>query len=269
MYTTDPVVRSFNHGGRLQLNVNISSHHYSRPNISLVWYHNGARIVSGSKFTIIDNNTVLTITDMEPSDAGEYTVRISSIDASDQGYSNDPQCEAIVLPSLEFLALHAPVTFTVQQNFLPEYNPLSIATTYSLKENRHRIELSSEPSQSFYPERSYWSRNGIRLIDGAIYNSTVSGQSNSLMITFNDTDVAAGSYVGISWVDIYELHTSCRGYFYYLDDYYYIISRIPTSVSYWNVILQCKFLEYIRRQRSYEGNGASKKHGSYHPHARQ
>ena len=73
-----------------------------------------------------------------------------------------------------------------------------------------------------------------------LYNSTVSGQSNSLVITFNDNDAAAGSYVGISWFDVRELRNSCRGYYYYLDYDNYRIYEIPTSVSYWNLTLQCK-----------------------------
>ena len=59
---------------------------------------------------------------MESSDAGEYTVRVNSINISSLGYRNDPQCEALALPLLELLAAHAPVTFTVQEDIFPEYS---------------------------------------------------------------------------------------------------------------------------------------------------
>ena len=241
MYTTGPVVRSFNRGGRLQLNVN-TSNYFARYNISLAWYHNGTRIFSGSKFAITDNNTVLTITDMIPSDAGEYTVRVSSIDVSDYwGYHGDPRCEALVLPSLELMAAHAPVTFMVQQDCLPEYN-LLIAILYFFTENHDHIELSTtETSQNDY---SYWYRNGNRLSDSAIYNLTVSRQVSSVVITINDTDAATGSYVGFSQFDVIELYFGryfCREYYYYIAGDLGT-SSIPSSLSYWKVIFQSKYI---------------------------
>ena len=246
MYTTDPVVRSFNYGGRLQLNVNFSSqYYYARYITSLAWYHNGTRIFSGRKFTITDNDTLLSITDMEPSDAGEYTVRINSINVSDYllwGH-NDPQCDALVLPLLEFLAVHAPVTFAVQESCLQEYNLLSIATITQFFTESHALIELSVPSQYFLRYPMSWYRNGNSLSNDAIYNLTTSGQTSSLVINLNDTDVAAGSYVGISYLLVNDLYYgqfgSCSLYYYYLSSDLGL-GVILSSISYWNVVFQSK-----------------------------
>ena len=157
MYTTGPVVRSFNRGGRLQLNVMINS--LCDDNSTLAWYHNKTHITSGSKFTITDDDTVLTGINMESSDAGVYEVRISSVNVTCEPPSS------CVLPLPETLAVYAPVTFIVQENCLPTYNPLHVVSVKYIFENddesSRAIELRST-AHTINNSSYVWYRNGLK-----------------------------------------------------------------------------------------------------------
>ena len=87
---------------------------------------------------------------MAENDAGKYEVKINSI-SSDSDRSNSPECDSLVLPLLEAQAAHAPVTFMVQEQFIPVYDPSSIVSTHYVTNDTddiHRIELRSAPLNS-------------------------------------------------------------------------------------------------------------------------
>lgn len=78
MYTDEPIVRSFNQGERLLLNVAIAAVGSDFIG-SLAWYHNGTRIGSGDKYNITSDGITLSISNMTASDAGVYKVKINSV----------------------------------------------------------------------------------------------------------------------------------------------------------------------------------------------
>ena len=94
VYTEESVVHSFVRGGNLEFNVNIFNHPLAHYIDSLAWYHNGTQIVSGNKYTISNNDTMLMISNMVGSDAGTYEVKVHSI--SYDSDLNSPLCSASV-----------------------------------------------------------------------------------------------------------------------------------------------------------------------------
>ena len=106
------------------LNVNTTDNNRAR---YTAWYHNGTTIVSGNKYVI--ENTTLIVNNMAENDAGKYEVKINSI-SSDYDRRNSLECDSLVLPLLEAQAAHAPVTFMVQEQFIPVYDPSSIVSTH-------------------------------------------------------------------------------------------------------------------------------------------
>ena len=88
-----------------------------------------------------------------------------------------------------------------------------------------------------------WYRNGIRISDGDMYNSTGSLQEGlSLQITYNNTADVVGDY-GINYYSVYDLMVLCEGYYNYfwhtLHDFYYEHHFPPQFfsllISLWNV----------------------------------
>ena len=239
-----PVVRSFSRGGSLWLSVNTSDGRY----ISLAWFYNGTEITSRENGRlIIDNNgTRLSITNMEESDAGTYQVKINS--TSFHIYSNSEACDAIVLPSLESNADYAPVTFMVQEQHIPTYDPSSIVSTHYISEdtsNTLQLHSTINTSLGTYPDghRNYWFRNGSRLSDNNIFNSSGSSLERlSLQVTSNNSADITGDYVGIVWIWYSDWNNDfqdmCRGYYDYFDAPYRRV--LPVAVSYWSIKVQCK-----------------------------
>ena len=84
----------------------------------LVWYHNGTRVISDDRIHIINNGTELTISNVEQSDAGKYEVKIDSIEYA-RGRSEP--CDMNIIPILEHLAFHAPVTFILHESSILSY----------------------------------------------------------------------------------------------------------------------------------------------------
>ena len=212
---------------------------------SLAWYHNETKLLTGNKYRIINNTTTLSVSDMTESDAGVYEVKIDSIS---YGINEDPNCDSIVLPLLESLAAHTPVKFTVQERYLPEYDPHSIVSTYYVTEsNNFRIELRKDVQLSTIVVSIYsdWFRNGSNLyIDGHMYNSTATSQELSLRITSNNIGDIIGDYVGVLWFrtrDLDAVRNLCSGYYNFFHDFYYsIYSSLPLRASYWSVKVYSK-----------------------------
>ncbi len=241
LYTEEPVVRSFKQGGSLELNANISDSNYGVcSSSSLAWYHNGTELSSGSKYSISNNATTLRISNMNGSDAGIYVVKIASIDR--HGARSDSR----ILPLLESIALHAPVTFTVQENDVPVYDPSSIVSTVYVSENSSYIIELTKPVQLSYPQRDVYSvlyRNGTQIL--STYYAEWSGQ-----ITYSSSAVVLGDYMGVLILsdrsifidDSLCVYDTLRN----LTKYYY---EIPVKELFWSVsesiAIQCHAMSVI------------------------
>jgi hypothetical protein len=172
-------------------------------------------------------------------DAGTYEVKISSI-SYDLEYNISPDCDSLVLPLLENTVVHAPVTFTVQENHVPVYDPSSVITTQYVANNTRSIELRNPMplSSSLLGNSSYysrWHRNGT-LISGGSYN-----QEGFL---YNNTDTVVGDFVEILSFHPPTLRSLCEGYYYYYSD---VFGRIifyygsPIQFSFWNIKYYSEF----------------------------
>lgn len=243
VYTEEPVVRSFTRGGNLVLNVNVSDTRYARYISSLAWYHNGTEIVSGNKHTITNSDTTLRITNIAEGDAGTYEVKVRSISYDSE--RNSPICDSIVPPLFELHPMLQPVIFTVQESSPPTYDPSSIISIVYVGENAGSIRLNGTSVQynssiSITQTRHNWFRNGIRLSDGGMYNSTGSLQEGlSLQIMYNNIADVTGDYVGVLWAEVYgisDLRTLCEGYYYYFRSLDFIFSGVFYLASpLWNI----------------------------------
>ena len=252
-------MRSFIPGEELVLNVNILNDYYVRHISSIAWYHNGTEITAGNKYSITYSNsstsltnTSLSILNMVGSDAGKYEVKIESIE-----YNGDSSqhCDILILPLLEtYYAIHTPVTFTIQEHYIPTYNPQPIFSSYSVPECLDRggcnIDLRSSGynisrhniSDTLSRYQSEWYKNGVLIGDGNMYNSSVIHTQglviNSLQITYNNTDDITGNYVGLTWTDILPSRSECPVYHYYLHNifsYIFFLYRFIFEVSYWRI----------------------------------
>ena len=208
------------------LNANISDHFVASYTISIAWYHNGTKIVSGNKYVI--ENTTLRINNMAENDTGKYELKIDSISYI---FDNGPNCDSLVLPLLEATAGHAPVTFTVQEQeqYAPVYDPSSIVSTHYVANDDYsirRVELISAPLNSLFGSVSnYLYKNGARISTG--------GNQEELSLTYNNTATVIGDYVRVLWSrpdSILRRH--CRSYYYYLNHNFY---PTPLQVSFWSI----------------------------------
>ena len=252
LYPTGSVMKSFSHGGSLQMNVSISTDYSAQYISSLAWYHNGTRIVTGHRFTITDNGTALHIRDMEESDAGQYEAKISSIDTElHSGLPNDAQCDSWVLPLLESLAVHAPVTFIVQESCpqtrsTPMLTMSMVATMYAVNNQTVQLYSISEVNNitTRLQTQSNWYRNGVWISNGPRYNIMIDNEGvHSLVITYNATEEALGVYAGILSTDPF-FSGLCGGYTDYLQRVHGLLNfryfLIPIYVSLWNIVLYSK-----------------------------
>ncbi len=229
-----PLTQILNLNGRVDINVNISipdiwfSGLYS--SISLAWYHNNTRITTNERINIIDGGTTLTIADTVETDAGKYQVRIDSMNFSSG--VDTAECHENILPLFEDLALHAPVTFLLQQSVTPAYNPEDIIINYTipnyLGEDQHSllIDTTSRINTSYISANSLY----IQLYKNAVYIN--SGNYNYTKI-FNENRIGAimefkynnsGNIIGLYVLrENWHLDTfNCpfyRNYHYYLTHY--------------------------------------------------
>ena len=256
LYTNEEVVRNFIPGEELVLNVNISNSYYGAQHISsIAWYHNRTQITPGNKYSITYSNsstsltnTSLSIRNMVGSDAGKYEVKIESIEYNG---NSSQHCDILILPLLEtYYAIHTPVTFTVQEHYIPTYDPQPIVSSYSIPEYLDRggcnIDLRSSGHNisrhniSDMQDR-YWSEWYKNVEDGNMYNSSVIHKKglviNSLQIRYNNTDDIRGNYVGLTRTNIFDrsLRSECQVYYYYLSYYFLFLYDFILEVSYWRI----------------------------------
>ena len=242
-------MKSFIPGEELMLNVNLPNYYHAQHISSIAWYHNGTQIIAGNKYFITyipQTNISLSIQNMVGSDAGKYEVKIEAIEY--RGDSSSPHCDSIMLPLLETYAIHGPVTFTVQEHCIPTYDPQPIVSSYSISECLDRggcnIDLRSSGHHSDILGRrwSEWYKNGVRIGDGNMYNSSVIHEEglviNSLQITYNNTEDVVGNYIGLTRADI-SLMSGCQTYYYYIRDldhrFISFAHEFIFDVSYWRI----------------------------------
>ena len=249
-------MRSFIPGEELVLNVNILNDYYVRHISSIAWYHNGTQITPGNKYSITYSNsstsltnTSLNIQNMVGSDAGKYEVKIESIEFFGD---SSQHCDISILPLLEtYYAIHTPVTFTVQEYYIPTYDPQPIVSSYSIPECLDRGGCNINLRSSGYNisrhnisgmldrYRSQWYKNGVWLGVGNMYNSSVIHEErlviNSLQIAYNNTEDIKGNYVGLTRTNIF-YRMECRAYYYYLRYIDFILTYdFIVEVSYWRI----------------------------------
>ena len=225
LYTDEPLVRSYNCGESLVLNVNISYDYFARYITSIAWYHNGTKIVSGNKYII--ENTTLRINNMAENDTGKYEVKINSI--SYDHYNNSPDCDSYVLPMLEALAAHAPVTFIVQKQGGTAYKPSFVVSTHYVTDYIDDYNISTELRSAslnlslFGSISSDWYKNGTRI------------PSRELSLTYNNTVTVIGDYVRVLRFSIWDspLRGICEGYYHYYRRVYFV--AYPLQVSFWSI----------------------------------
>ena len=159
---------------------------------------------------------------MAENDTGKYEVKINSI-SYEYGRDNSPDCGSLVLHLLEAQAAHAPVTFMVQEQYVPAS---SIFSTHYVTNDTddHSIELRSAPLNSSLLDNSTssninWYKNGTRIFVG--------GNEEELSLIYSSTATVIGDYVRIlrSRRNRWDTLSLCRGY------YYYVCTLMITSVN--------------------------------------
>ena len=237
----------------MQLQINSLSNRYyghlANYISSLSWYHNGTKILSNERMNVSNTGTSLTILYMVDSDAGKYEVKISSINY--YGYAS-ATCDGNVLRMLEQTALHAPVTFYLQQYHIPQYKPEDIIEQYFLPMNslansnntftiNHTTDLNSTfIFGQYYTTYSYQSffRNGVSQFpntDNVITERSYGNEINiSHHLSYSDIDEIVGNYVYMETAYSYydSLRFTCRGYYYYVGYYFW---RTSVLVHYWSL----------------------------------
>ena len=188
---------------------------------------------------------------MAASDAGIYQARISSYNYEHESHdfigSNSPDCDLLVLPLLESISLHSPVSFTVQEGPALVYDPASIISTqYTGDDSVSKMELSRATqlidNLNLSPKTSHiWFRNGKYLSNEVMYNSTATTWERlSLQMASNDTADLGGNYVGILYTSKSEvnlvLQSMCWSYYHYIEEHTRF-NYIPLKVSFWSIIL--------------------------------
>ena len=137
-------------------------------------------------------------------------MKLSSINY--HSYSSSATCDKNVLRMLEQTALHAPVTFYLQQYHIPQYKPEDIMELYFLPVNSEAnsnytitIHYNSDVNATFllggYPRyfNQRFFRNGVYKylnIDNVITEQSYGNEINiSHHLRYNDTDEIVGHYV--------------------------------------------------------------------------
>ena len=248
--TDDPVTRRFSLHQKMLMQINSLSDSYygylARYISSLTWYHNGTEILSNERMNISNNGTLLTISDMIDFDAGKYEVKISSIEY--YGSSSSATCDRNILRMLEQTALHAPVTFYLQQYHIPQYKPEDIIELYflpmnSLANSNNTITINHTTDVNttlifggysrHFDERFF--RNGVSQSPNTDNVTTEQSYGNEINIShqlrYSDTDEIVGHYVYMESV-YYYFTSNCHAYHYYIDDWFWHPSVL---VYYWSL----------------------------------
>ena len=229
MNTDDPVTRSFSLHQKILLQINSLSDgyygHLAEYISGLSWYHNGTEILSNERMKV-SNGTVLAISKMEGNDAGKYEVKISSTDG------RSSSCDRNILTMLEQTALHAPVTFYLQQYHNPQYKPediieeLYFLPNNSLSNSSHTITINYSTNVNtnvflfgIYRRqlRQWFFKNGVSQssnTDNIITEQSYEDEINiSHQLKYIDIDEIVGHYVYMETIKSDFINEdNCHGY---------------------------------------------------------
>ncbi len=243
MNTDDSITRSFLSGDNIALNINLTTgtYRYLTGYVrSLKWYHIGTNISNTDRISITNNGTSLSISNMIDSDAGKYEAKIGSIDY--YGYESSSECDQNLLPALEVLALHAPITFIVQQHHIPEYNPedtikvFALDPVHNILTINNSFEINTNTLLFGTPFRHFY-KNGIsQSFNTEHFSFTTSYGSEILLshqIRYSNTEDVAGHYVYTELSHAFDVHYHCRSYSYYISDYFF---EFPVFIVFWTLL---------------------------------
>ena len=104
----ESLVRYFNSGDTIELQVNITENSLARHIRTLTWYHNESEVRNSPRISVQNNGRELTVHNALSTDAGTYRVEVSSLD-----FVSSSLCDGAWLHFLRNHAAYAPVTFTV------------------------------------------------------------------------------------------------------------------------------------------------------------
>ena len=195
---------------------------------------------------ISNDETLLTISDMINCDVGKYEVKISSIDYS--GYSSSATCDRNVLRMLEQTALHAPVTFYLQQYHIPQYKPEDVIELFFIpmnslanSNNTITINYTTDVNATFVfggysgNFNQMFFRNGMSHPPNTdvITDQLCDNEINiSYQLRYSDTDEIAGHYVYMETTYYSYFTHNCHAYHYYFGDWFWQPSVL---VYYWSL----------------------------------
>ena len=185
---------------------------------------------------------------MVESDAGKYEVKINST-----GLEDVEICDRNILPMLANLALHAPVTFVLQESSVPRYDAGDVISDYVLPAHQETISKSFSFGNTFQVNAAAvlnvsmilnsLLKDGV-FIDDDNYKSIWSYDNNittqNLLITYNTVESIAGHYVQQPYISYEGFdQATCPGYHDYIQ---YYIGVVPVFSLYLNILPHSKSL---------------------------
>ena len=176
---------------------------------------------------------------MLQSDAGRYEVKINSTYLNDKGGI----CDKNILPMMANLAYYAPVMFVLQESSVPTYYPDDVISDYALPAYQGSTDkilgidnvfiinlpavLDGPPIPNEWLDKDYSDITDMPSFHRTILYSNVTTQS--LRITYNNTEDITGCYYCGASIDSFELHV-CTHYMFNLQT-----SEIPVFSLHWNI----------------------------------
>ena len=137
----------------------------------------------------------------------------------------------MILPMMECLALHAPVTFVLQESGVPTYYPEDVITDYALPAYQESVSKTLDIDNIFmidvpavFDNESipfeFLYKDGVRIRDILSLHRTVSSgnvTTQSLRISYNNTEDVTGHYHYGADIDYFDIDRNiCPQYSYYL-----------------------------------------------------
>jgi hypothetical protein len=246
IFSVEPLHRTFLLGSVIELQINVSTDNLARHIRTLMWYHNEIEVQSSGRVSVLNNGTRIIIHDATHRDAGNYKVKIASLDF------DDPVCGSLWLPVLRNHAAHAPVTFAIklmnesssdeypytENTMAPlQYYPLVNSDSNTLFTISHDTDLSSSWTSSIIASAirsgylsSSLNVNGSRLAsDASKFNISQTAMESGVLtqvINFRYSFSDEGFYVHSLYLSdpYYLLHVPmdhiyrCFNYYEYADD---------------------------------------------------
>ena len=162
-----------------------------------------------------------------------------------------------MLPLLETYAIHTPVTFTVQEHYIPTYDPKTVFSSYYTTECADGKVCNIDIRSSGHTVsdillragryQSEWYKNGVRTRYVSKYNSGLTNEQGLIMIAYNNTEDIQGIYIGLSRTNIIlngPFRSECPAYHYYIQElglFCQFLREFIIEVSYWKIMVSFIF----------------------------